>query len=113
MASHHWQSLGARFGAGHGAWALVAFLFPTLAIVKDDMLFSGASQGFFWIFFALRLLSDLGGLRPGERERIRARIFDKPASESTSDLSARSSAPPPFSRSHARLEADDPRRLPR
>ena len=36
MASHHWQSLGTRFGAGHGAWALVAFFFPTLAIVKDD-----------------------------------------------------------------------------
>ena len=77
------------------------------------MLFSGTSQGFFWIFFALRLLSDLGGLRPGERERIRARMFDKPARESTSDLAARASAPPPFSRSHARLDADDPGRLPR
>ena len=43
------------------------------------MLFSGTSQGFFWIFFALRLLSDLGGLRPGERERIRANMFGEQA----------------------------------
>ena len=29
-------SLGTRFNAGHGLWSIVAFIFPTVAIVKDD-----------------------------------------------------------------------------
>jgi hypothetical protein len=39
------------------------------------MLFMGTTQAFFWIFFALRLLSDIGSMRPGERERIRTTMF--------------------------------------
>ena len=36
MASHAWQALGPRFGAGHGLWSVVSFFFPALAIVKDE-----------------------------------------------------------------------------
>jgi len=39
------------------------------------MLFTGTTQSFFWVFFGLRLLSDLGSLKPGELERIRAQMF--------------------------------------
>jgi hypothetical protein len=42
------------------------------------MLFTGTTQSFFWTFFGLRLLSDLGSLRPAERERIRAQMFGEP-----------------------------------
>jgi len=42
------------------------------------MLFTGTTQSFFWVFFGLRLLSDLGSLKPGERERIRAQMFGEP-----------------------------------
>lgn len=42
------------------------------------MLFTGTSQGLFWAFFGLRLLSDLGSLTSGERERIRAQMFGEP-----------------------------------
>lgn len=50
------------------------------------MLLTGTTQSFFWVFFGLRLLSDLGSLRPAERERIRAQMFGEPY---TSDHEAR------------------------
>ena len=64
-----------------------------------------------WSFLGLRLVADLGGLRRSERERIRANMFDGPA---VPDPAARSTAkaPPRFSATHARYEADDPQRLP-
>ena len=46
-----------------------------LVIGWPVILFTGRSQGFFWVFFALRLLSDVGSLWPGQRERIRANLF--------------------------------------
>ena len=36
MASHVLGAIGARLGAGRGLWSFVAFLFPTLAVVRDD-----------------------------------------------------------------------------
>ena len=77
------------------------------------MLFTGTTQSFFWTFFGLRLLSDLGSLRPTERERIRAQMFGPPyapgARESavTAPGTAVDTAPPRFSPAHARHDVKD------
>lgn len=42
------------------------------------MLATGSSQAYFWVFFAFRLLCDLGSLASRERERIRERTFGPP-----------------------------------
>jgi hypothetical protein len=72
------------------------------------MLFTGTSQAFFWAFFALRLLSDLGSLWPGQRERIRANMFDRPV-VADATLGQVGTAPPSFSRDHARHDVNDSR----
>ncbi len=50
MARQALLSLGTRFGAGHGLWSIVAFLFPMLAVVKDD------SVGMAMLLFLLETL---------------------------------------------------------
>jgi hypothetical protein len=73
------------------------------------ILVTGTSQGFFWVFFAFRLLSDVGSLWPGQREQIRARMFEGPGDPATpNDRQAK--APPPFSTAHARHDANQSRR---
>lgn len=59
------------------AWqgSRTAVMFLAVLLGWPVMLFTGTSQGFFWGFFGLRLLSDLGSLNPGERERIRTQMF--------------------------------------
>jgi hypothetical protein len=59
------------------AWqgSRTAVLFLCVLLGWPLMLFTGTTQSFFWIFFALRLLSDFGSLKPGERERIRTTMF--------------------------------------
>lgn len=59
------------------AWqgSRTAVLFLCMLLGWPVMLFTGTTQAFFWVFFALRLISDAGSLRPGERERIRANMF--------------------------------------
>ena len=59
------------------AWqgSRTAVLFLCVLLGWPLMLFTGTTQSFFWIFFALRLLSDFGSLKPGERERIRSTMF--------------------------------------
>ena len=62
------------------AWqgSRTAVLFLCVLLGWPVMLFTGTTQAFFWIFFFLRLLSDFGSLKPGERERIRATMFGAP-----------------------------------
>ena len=59
------------------AWqgSRTAVLFLCVLLGWPVMLFTGTTQAFFWIFFFLRLLSDFGSLKPGERERIRSTMF--------------------------------------
>ncbi|MCC6163132.1 MAG: hypothetical protein IT182_07260 [Acidobacteria bacterium] len=52
-----------------------AVMFLAVMVGWPVMLWTGTTQGLFWGFFGLRLLSDLGSLAPGERERIRATMF--------------------------------------
>jgi hypothetical protein len=79
------------------------------------MLLTGTTQSFFWIFFGLRLLSDLGSLKRGERERIRCRMFGPPyvpgapGSAVAEPGMAVDTAPPPFSPAHARHEVEGSR----
>ncbi len=62
------------------AWqgSRTAVMFLSVLVGWPFMLFFGTTQAFFWVFFALRLLADLGSLAPGERERIRAQMFGEP-----------------------------------
>lgn len=62
------------------AWqgSRTAVMFLCVLLGWPVMLFTGTTGGFFWIFFALRLLSDLGSLKSGERERIRTNMFGEP-----------------------------------
>ena len=76
------------------------------------MLFSGTSQGFFWIFSRCACSPTWAGCAPANANASALACSTSRPAESTSDLSARASAPPPFSRNHARLDADDPRRFP-
>lgn len=55
--------------------AVMAF---ALMIGWPIMLAMGSTQAYAWVFFALRLLSDIGSLTPRERERIRERTFGQP-----------------------------------
>ncbi|MBA2355838.1 MAG: hypothetical protein H0V80_14375 [Acidobacteria bacterium] len=73
VRSVHWLETGV---AWQGSRTVVLFL--SMLLGWPVMLATGASSGFFWIFFALRLFSDLGGLRRSERERIRAHLFGPP-----------------------------------
>ena len=73
VRSVHWLETGV---AWQGSRTAVMFLCVLLG--WPVMLFTGTTQAFFWIFFALRLLSDFGSLKPGERERIRAQLFGEP-----------------------------------
>lgn len=67
---------------------------------------------FVWPFLGLRLIADVGGLRASERERIRSLMFDAPDRASTPGATGTPTAPPAFSRRHARYDVNDPRRLP-
>ncbi len=69
----HWIESGISWQGSR-----TAVLFLAVLVGWPVMLVTGTTQGFFWIFFMLRLLSDLGSLRASERERIRARIFGEP-----------------------------------
>ena len=104
----HWLETTAAW-----QWSRTAVLFLTMLIGWPVMLFTGTSQAFAWIFFAFRLLTDIGSMRPGERERIRGVVFDGPT---TPDGAVRDTAkaPPRHSAAHARHRRghDDPRRLP-
>ncbi len=62
------------------AWqgSRTAVMFLAVLVGWPFMLFTGTTQAFFWIFFALRLLTDIGSLQPGERERIRTQMFGEP-----------------------------------
>ena len=73
VRSAHWLETMVSWQGSRTAVLLLAVLlgWPVILIM-------GTAQGFFWTFFALRLLSDLGGLKRGERERIRARVFGEP-----------------------------------
>jgi hypothetical protein len=82
-------------------WSRTAVMFLTMLIGWPVMLFTGTSQAFAWIFFVFRLLTDLGTLRPGERERIRAVAFGGPREPDPSVRDV-AKAPPTFSASHAR-----------
>ena len=59
------------------AWqsSRTAVMFLAVLVGWPVMLWTGTSQGLFWSFFGLRLLSDLGSLVPAERERITTRMF--------------------------------------
>ncbi len=70
VRSVHWLETGVSWQGSRTAILLLAVLLGWPII-----LFMGTAQGFLWTFFALRLLSDLGSLRPGERERIRTTMF--------------------------------------
>ena len=59
------ESAAAWQGSRTSVLIVIAFLIGT----PIDALFSGNSQGYFWVWFALRLFSDLNALRPAERER--------------------------------------------
>jgi hypothetical protein len=72
-----WLESAAAWQASRTSVLVVAFLIGT-----PIMLYSGSSQAYFWVWFGLRLLSDVNALRPTERERLRlhflgpdARVF--------------------------------------
>ena len=73
VRSVHWLEIGASW-----QWSRTAVFFLTVLLGWPVMLYTGTTQGFFWIFFGFRLLSDLGTLMPGERERIRKTTFGEP-----------------------------------
>lgn len=73
VRSVHWLETGVAWQGSR-----TAVLFLCVLLGWPVMLFTGTTQAFFWIFFALRLLSDFGSLKPGERERIRAQMFGEP-----------------------------------
>lgn len=70
VRSVHWLETGVAWQGSR-----TAVLFLCVLLGWPVMLWTGTTQGFFWIFFGLRLLTDLGSLKPGERERIRAQMF--------------------------------------
>lgn len=81
------------------------------------MLVTGTSQAFFWIFFALRLMSDVEGMRRSGRECIREKLFGEPydaarQGDTRTPGPTGPKAPPPFSRAHGRHDVGDPGRLP-
>lgn len=100
-----WLETGFAWQASRSSIVVVSML------VGGPLAFWFGAPALVWSFLALRLLADLGGLRRSERERIRAQMFDGLVPP---DRAVRESpkAPPRFSATHARYEADDPRRLP-
>jgi hypothetical protein len=73
VRSVHWLETGVAWQGSR-----TAVLFLAVLLGWPIILFTGSGQGFFWTFFVLRLLSDFGGLKRGERERIRAQMFGAP-----------------------------------
>jgi hypothetical protein len=112
VRSVHWLETGVAWQGSR-----TAVLFLCVLLGWPVMLFTGTTQAFFWIFFALRLLTDVGSLKPGERERIRTNMFG-PAYAPTAPVAATAepettrpgTQPPPFSPAHARHDMDHPRR---
>lgn len=91
---------------GAWQWSRTAVLCLTMLLGWPVMLFTGTTQAFAWIFFAFRLLTDVGTLNAAERERIRAVVFDTPGTPDPS-VGDVSKAPPPYSPAHARHDAND------
>lgn len=100
VRSIHWLETGVAWQGSR-----TAVLFLAVLLGWPVMLFTGTSQSFLWIFFALRLLSDLGSLRPGERERIRAQMFDG-GGDPAAPGGRSAKAPPPLSAAHARHDVN-------
>ena len=99
-----WLETGFAWQASRSSIVVVSML------IGVPLAFWFGAPAMVWSFLGLRLVADLGGLRRSERERIRATLFDGPATDPAARNVPR--APRPFSAVHARYEADDPRRLP-
>ena len=61
-----WLESAAAWQASRTSVLVIAFLVGT-----PYMVWSGNSQAYFWVWFVLRLFSDVNTLRPSERERLR------------------------------------------
>ncbi len=105
VRSPAWLETGIAWQASRSSVLLVSIL------VGLPLAWYFGVQGLVWSFLGLRLIADLGGMRRGERERIRSLTFDGPQEP---DRAARDvpRTPPAFSTAHARHDPRDPRRLP-
>ncbi|BCS34578.1 hypothetical protein TBR22_A38060 [Luteitalea sp. TBR-22] len=105
VRSPAWLETGIAWQASRASVVIVSIL------IGLPIAYFFGGQGMLWSFLGLRLFADLGGMKPGERERIRATMFDGPEGI---DPAARNTpkAPPTFSAGHARHDRNDPTRLP-
>jgi hypothetical protein len=99
-----WLETGFAWQASRSSVVVVSML------IGVPLAFWFGAPALVWSFLGLRLIADLGGLKRSERERIRANMFDGPATGPAARSVAK--APPRFSATHARYQIDDPRRLP-
>jgi hypothetical protein len=65
-----WLETAAAWQASRTSVLVLAFMLGV-----PVMILKNTTQGFFWAYFGLRLFSDINGLRPDERERLRVHFL--------------------------------------